>query len=88
MSTHKHIDKICVVAIVISLIISVLFMNGSALGIQAAGKTMGYEERLFSTDKVHTIDIVIDDWDSFLTTAQSEEYSVCSVVLMVKQSTM
>ena len=81
MSTHKHIDKICVVAIVISLIISVLFMNGSALGIQAAGKTMGYEERLFSTDKVHTIDIVIDDWDSFLTTAQSEEYSVCSVVI-------
>ena len=81
MSTHKHIDKICVAAIVISLIISVLFMNGSALGIQAAGKTMGYEERLFSTDKVHTIDIVIDDWDSFLTTAQSEEYSVCSVVI-------
>ena len=39
------------------------------------------EERLFSTDKVHTIDIVIDDWDSFLTTAQSEEYSVCSVVI-------
>lgn len=81
MSTHKHIDKICVVAIVISLIISVLFMNGSALGIQAAGKTMGYEERLFSTDKVHTIDIVIDDWDSFISTAQSEEYSVCSVVI-------
>lgn len=81
MSTHKHIDKICVAAIVISLIISVLFINGSALGIQAAGKTMGYEERLFSTDKVHTIDIVIDNWDSFISTAQSEEYSVCSVVI-------
>ena len=81
MSTHKHIDKICVAAIVISLIISVLFMNGSALGIQAAGKTFGYEERLFSTDKVHTIDIVIDDWNSFLSTAQGEEYSVCSVVI-------
>lgn len=81
MSTHKNIDKICVVAIVISLIISVLFMNGSAIGIQASGKTMGYEERLFSTDKVHTIDIVIDDWDAFISTAQSEEYSVCSVVI-------
>lgn len=81
MSTHKNIDKICVVAIVISLIISVLFMNGSTIGIQAAGKTMGYEERLFSTDKVHTIDIVIDDWDAFISTAQSEEYSVCSVVI-------
>ena len=46
MSTHKNIDKICVVAIVISLIISVLFMNGSAIGIQASGKTMGYEDNV------------------------------------------
>lgn len=81
MSTHKHIDKICVAAIVISLLISVLFMNGSSLGIQTAGKEMGYEERLFSTDRVHTIDILIDDWDTFLSTAQSEEYSVCSVAI-------
>jgi len=81
MSTHKHIDKICVVAIVISLIISVLFMNGSAIGIEDASTTIGYEERLFATDRVHTIDIVIDDWDAFISTAQSEEYSACSVII-------
>ena len=81
MSTSKHIDRICIIAVVVSLLICALFMNGSAFGIQAQAKTMGYEDRLFDTSKVHTIDIVIDDWDAFLQTAQSEEYSVCSVVI-------
>ena len=30
---------------------------------------------------MHTIDIVIDDWDAFISTATSEEYSLCSVVI-------
>ena len=81
MSTHKHIDKICLVAAILSLILCAVFMNGEALGIQAASKIMGYESRLFDTSKVHTIDIAIDDWDTFLDTAQNEEYSVCSVVI-------
>ena len=81
MSTSKHIDRICIIAVVVSLLICALFMNGSAFGIQAQAKTMGYENRLFDTSRVHTIDIVIDDWDAFLQTAQSEEYSVCSVVI-------
>ena len=81
MSTSKYIDRICVIAVVVALLISVLFLNGAALGIQVQAKTMGYEDRLFDTTMVHTIDIVIDDWDAFLTTAQSEEYSVCDVVI-------
>ena len=81
MSTSKHIDRICIIAVVVSLLICVLFTNGASFGIQAQAKTMGYEDRLFDTAKVHTIDIVIDDWDAFLQTAQSEEYSVCSVVI-------
>lgn len=81
MSTSKAIDRICIIAVVFALLISILLMNGPAFGIQAQAKTMGYEDRLFDTSKVHTIDIVIDDWDAFLQTAQSEEYSVCSVVI-------
>ena len=81
MSTHKSIDKICVIAIVCSLIITILFMNGSVFGIEIAEKNSGYAEALFNTEAVHTIDIVIDDWDDFISTAQSEEYSVCSVVI-------
>lgn len=81
MSTHKHIDRICVVITVLSLLIAVLFMNGEALGLTAAARTMGYENTLFDTSRVHTIDIVIDDWDAFLETAAGEEYTVCSVVI-------
>ncbi|MBQ9579563.1 MAG: CotH kinase family protein, partial [Lachnospiraceae bacterium] len=40
-----------------------------------------YTEKLFTTDTVHTIDIVIDDWDGFLETATSEEYANCTVVI-------
>ena len=81
MSTHKHVDKICLVAALLALVLCAVFMNGEALGIQAASRVMGYESRLFNTSKVHTIDIIIDNWDGFLETARSKEYSVCSVVI-------
>ena len=81
MSTHKHIDKICCVAVAFALVITVLFMNGKSLGIVSAGKSLGYENRLFATDRVHTIDIVINDWESFIETCENEEYSMCSVVI-------
>lgn len=81
MTTHKQIDRICCVVMVLAMLITVLFMNGEALGIQAADRVMGYEQRLFAADTVHTIDIVMDDWDTFLTTCQSEEYSMCNLVI-------
>ena len=81
MSTHKHIDKICLVAALLAILISGVFLNGEALGIQAASTTMGYESRLFDTSRVHTIDIVMDDWDSFIEICENEEYAVCSVVI-------
>lgn len=81
MSTHKYMDRICVVAVVLSFLLTVVCMNGEALGIQPASRTMGYEEKLFDKNLVHTIDIVMDDWDSFIENCESEEYSVASVVV-------
>ncbi|MGN1120199.1 MAG: spore coat protein CotH, partial [Oscillospiraceae bacterium] len=81
MSTNKHIDKVCVVAVIMAFIIMLVFANGKALGIQAAAKVMGYENRLFDQSQVHTIDIVMDDWDGFIDTVENEEYSVCSLVI-------
>ena len=37
MSTHKYIDRICVAAVVLSLLLTLLFMNGEASGLQSAG---------------------------------------------------
>lgn len=81
MSTHKHIDRVCVVVTVFAVIISILLMNAESLGISVRASAVGYETRLFDTSRVHTIDIVMDDWDSFISTAQSEEYSSCAVVI-------
>jgi len=81
MSTHKHIDRICAAAMALALLLTLVFLHGEALGLQPAEQTLGYEDRLFDTGRVHTIDIVIDDWDGFLETAQQEEYTLCDVVI-------
>ena len=72
MSTHKHIDKICCVVLVFTLLITILFMNADSFGVQKVSAIAEYESRLFDTSYVHTIDIVMDDWDSFLSTCKNE----------------
>lgn len=81
MSTHRHINKICCAILAIVLILTVLFMNAGKLGVLSAGASLGYDTRLFDSSAVHTIDIVMDDWDSFLETCENEEYTICSVVI-------
>ena len=81
MSAHKSIDKICVIITVITLLISVIFCNGQALGIEKTAHATGYENRLFDNSKVHTFDIVINDWDGFIENCESEEYSPCNIVI-------
>ena len=36
MSTSKHIDKICLAAVALSLVLTILFMCGGSLGLSAA----------------------------------------------------
>lgn len=81
MSTHKNIDRICVAAVVLAILLTSLFVCGESLGIEKIKKTSGYETRLFDTSKVHTIDITMDDWESFIDSCQSEEYTLCNVVI-------
>ncbi len=42
---------------------------------------MGYEDKLFDTSMVHTLNIIMDDWDEFTENCQSEEYYNCTVVI-------
>lgn len=81
MSAHKNIDRICIIITVITLVIAVIFCNGQALGIEKSAHAIGYENRLFDRSKVHTIDIVMNDWDAFIEKAESEEYSSCNLVI-------
>lgn len=77
MSTHKNFDKICAVVLASVLILTVVLMafGGKADG----GTTMGYEDKLFDTSSVHKINIVMDDWDEFISSAESEEYYACTL---------
>ena len=81
MSTHKHFDKICCVVLAFTLILTVIFMNAEHFGVQKASTVMGYEKTLFDTSKVHTINIIMDDWDEFTANCKSEEYYACTVVI-------
>jgi len=83
MSTSKHIDKICIagIACIFLILIGVVCLYSKYKDELSDGNTLGYEDRLFNTEKVHQIDIVMDDWDEFLTTCENEEYSACTVLI-------
>lgn len=78
MSAHKHIDRICLAAVLISLLAALVLCSR---GVQSEGAALGYDARLFDTGRVHTIEIVMDDWDGFLETCENEEYAACAVVI-------
>lgn len=81
MSKHKWTDRICCIAIVLSMVLALFMTKAESLGVTNARLTTDYESTLFDTSKVHTIDIVMDDWDEFISECTSEEYSACSVII-------
>ena len=57
MSTHKHIDLICVIIAAFAIVLTVLFMNGKALGIT----TLADEG---NSDDIFTANDLNADWDT------------------------
>lgn len=56
MSTHKHIDKICIFVTVFVLLLTILFMNGKALGITVI-------ESEDESNDMFTANDLNSDWD-------------------------
>lgn len=81
MSTHKNIDRFCWAAMAVCLLLTALLCQGKAAGLFSGGQAMGYESLLFDTGSVHTIDIVMDNWDGFIEVCENEEYAPCAVVI-------
>ena len=81
MSTHQSMDRVCAAALALTLLLTILFVNGEALGLQPVSGAQGYETRLFDTARVHTIDIVMDGWEDFIETCENEEYAACAAVI-------
>ena len=74
-------DRITCIAVVVMLAVSIL-MWGTVESVRGDGShTVGYEGLLFDKSVVHTIDIKMDDWDSFIANATAEEYTDCNVTI-------
>lgn len=83
MLKSKKIDIVCIVACLISIIITILFMNGKNLGIKEKMPIMPYVTKIFDNSKVHTVDIIVEEekWNDLLTFASVEEYINCNLVI-------
>ena len=83
MSTSRHMTVICVLAAVFAVIFVCGMLLADAAGAitTGQGKSFGYEDRLFDTSTLHTIDIEMDDWDGFVEACESEEYSPCAITI-------
>ena len=71
---------LCIISAIltVALIFIPVFWGRSS---DSAQNSAGYENLLFDTSYVHTLDIVMDDFDSFIETCENEEYSACSVII-------
>lgn len=82
MSGSKYIDRICIIAISIAVIVSFVFLYWGTNGfITLTGSTMMYEDKLFDTSYVHHVDIVVNNKDEFLDQAESKEYWTAKIVI-------
>ena len=81
MRIHPHVNYICGLGMIGAALILLLMSHGKSLGIRPAVKSMGYETRLFDYAKVHSLDIVMEGWEDFLSVCENEEYVPCSVVI-------
>ena len=86
MVTNKYITKIISVLMVLAVILC-LVASAFSQQLQAvygnSTVTMEYESKLFDTEQIMDIDILMDedDWDDMLENAISEEYYSCDVVV-------
>ncbi len=86
MIAKKHMTKIAggmMAAAILLCLVAVIFSDEL---IQAAGGTeirMEYESKLFDTDSIISIDILMDeeDWNEMIANAINEQYYQCDVVI-------
>ncbi len=81
MVARKNFEKVAWTVTAVMLALTILFMNGKTIGVESIERTLGYETRLFDNSRVHSIDIYMDDWDSFIKNAASEEYSPATLII-------
>jgi hypothetical protein len=61
MSTHKNIDRICIVVLVLTLLVIVLFMNGESLGVEVI---VDEDAESYTGTAYFTANDLNGEWDS------------------------
>lgn len=84
MNKSKRIDRAALVIVIIGVVMTILLVVFSDKISELVGETgisEKYESTLFDTDKVMTVDILIDadQWQELLDTAIDETYYMCDV---------
>ena len=76
MISSKHIGTISVILILIAVVLCVVLIGYGDKFADSGGYTLEYEEELFNTDNLITIDIGMesDEWSKMLDNATDEEY--------------
>ncbi len=77
MSGNKNIERIGITAIILA-VISAFLLSGFTTEKETF---MEYEKTLFDNSKVHTIDIVLDNPEEFISSCMNEEYTPATVVI-------
>ena len=86
MVANKYITKIIAILMALAVLIcfaAMVYSDELTEAMGGVGVSMEYEEELFNTDEIISIDILMDDeeWEKMLSNALSEEYYVCDVVV-------
>ncbi len=84
MISNKHITKIIAVVMALAVCLcfcTVMYSDQITAAAGDSGITLSYETKLFNTDEIIDINIIIseDDWNDILTNATAEEYHTCDV---------
>lgn len=81
MLRTSAMNRICCAATAAALLLSLLLWGWAEPAKESRSHTIGYESLLFDQSTVHTIDIYMEDWDSFIANAMAEEYADCDIVI-------
>lgn len=83
MLQHKKFDALVLLVGILTIGLTLIFMNGEQFGLKSAMRNPGYEDRLFDDSRVHRIDVQIDEkeWADLLENARAEEYHRANIVV-------
>lgn len=81
MLRSRNFGRFCAIVTALSFLLTGAFVYASQSGLIEKASAEGYSKRLFEPSRVHSIDIVMDDWDGFIENCTDEEYVSCAVLI-------